>query len=95
MADLMESEPLHVQIGLVDDAMPSSTFQVFVGSSRSVLCVSPFRLGELPNVRNGIATVTASQEAVRMYEDMIGRLWKGALKGKAGALRLRRLVERI
>ncbi|MDG4870431.1 hypothetical protein P8631_20760, partial [Guyparkeria sp. 1SP6A2] len=27
--------------------------------------------GELPNVRNGIATVTASPEAVRMHEDMI------------------------
>lgn len=95
IADLMESEPLHVQIGLVDDAMPSSTFQVFVGPERSVLAVSPFRLGELPNVRNGIATVTASREAVRMYEDMIARLWKGAYKGKAGALRLRRLIERI
>jgi len=95
IADLMESEPLHVQIGLVDEAMPSSTFQVFSSASRSVLAVSPFRLGELPNVRNGIATVTASSEAVRMYEEMITRLWKDAYKGKAGAQRLRRLVERI
>lgn len=95
IADLMESEPLHVQVGVVDDAMPSSTFQLFVGPQRTVLAVSPFRLGELPNVRNGIATVTASKEAVRMYEDMIARLWKGALKGRAGAQRLRRLLERI
>lgn len=95
MADLMESEPLHVQIGLVDDAMPSSTFQIFVGPQRSVLAVSPFRLGDLPNVRNGIATVTASPEAVQMYETMIARLWKSAYKGKAGAQRLRKLVERL
>jgi len=39
--------------------------------------------------------VTASREAVRLYEDMIARLWKGAYKGKAGAQRLRRLIERI
>ncbi|PKO62919.1 MAG: transcriptional regulator [Betaproteobacteria bacterium HGW-Betaproteobacteria-18] len=95
IADLMESEPLHVQIGLVDDAMPASTFQVFSGPKRTVLAVSPFRLGELPNVRNGIATVTASKEAIRMYEDMIKRLWKSAYKGKTGAQRLRKLIERI
>jgi transcriptional regulator with XRE-family HTH domain len=94
IADLMESEPMHVQIGLVDDAMPSSTFQVFQSANRSVLALSPFRLGELPNVRNGIATVTASPEAVRLYEEMIGRLWKAAYKGKAGAERLRELLAR-
>jgi transcriptional regulator with XRE-family HTH domain len=95
IADLMESEPLHVQIGLIDDAMPTVTFQVFSGARHAVLAVSPFRFGELPNVRNGIATVTASPEAVRMYEEMIGRLWKVAYKGKSGAQHLRRLLDRI
>lgn len=95
IADLMESEPLHVQIGLIDDAMPASTFQVYSGTRHAVLVVSPFRFGELPNVRNGIATVTASPEAVRMYEEMIGRLWKTAYKGKSGAQHLRRLLDRI
>lgn len=94
IADLMESEPMHVQIGLVDDPMPSSTFQLFQTANRSVLALSPFRLGELPNVRNGIATVTASPEAVRLYEVMIGRLWKAAYKGKDGAKRLRELTTR-
>jgi transcriptional regulator with XRE-family HTH domain len=95
IADLMESEPIDVQIGLIDDAMPASTFQVFSGRESSVLAVSPFRLGELPNVRNGIATVTASPEAVRMYEAMIAKLWKSAYKGKAGAQHLRKLLERL
>lgn len=95
IADLMESEPMHVRIGLVDDAMPAATFQVVVGSGRSVLAVSPFRFGELPNVRNGIATVTASPEAVKLYEEMIDRLWKAAYKGKAGAAHLRKLLDRI
>jgi len=95
IAEQMESEPLHVQIGLVDDAMPAATFQVFGGARRSVLAVSPFRFGELPNIRNGIATVTASPEAVKLYEEMIARLWKGAYKGQAGAARLRELLGRI
>lgn len=95
IADLMASESLHVQIGLVDDAMPTATFQLFSGPGRAVLAVSPFRLGELPNVRNGVATVTASREAVRMYEDLIERLWRGAYKGSSGAQHLRQLLTRI
>ncbi|MDB5803419.1 MAG: putative transcriptional regulator, family [Betaproteobacteria bacterium] len=95
IAELMESESLQVQIGLVDDAMPAATFQVFGGSRRSTLAVSPFRFGELPNVRNGIATVTASPEAVKLYEEMIARLWKGAYKGQAGAARLREMLARM
>lgn len=95
IAELMESEPLHIQIGVVDDAMPASTFQVFTGNSAPVLAVSPFRFGEMPNVRNGIATVTSSPEAIRMYQDMIDRLWRAADKGKLGARQLRRLLDRI
>ncbi|WPB56676.1 helix-turn-helix domain-containing protein [Xylophilus sp. GOD-11R] len=95
IADVMENEPIDVQIGLVDDAMPASTFQLFSGPSHAVLAVSPFRFGELPNIRNGIATVSASPEAVRMYRDMIDRLWKQAYKGRAGADKLRRLLERM
>lgn len=95
IAELMESEPLHVQIGIIDDGMPASTFQVFSGPRHSVLAVSPFRFAELPNVRNGIATVTSSPEALRMYDEMINRLWKAAYKGKSGAQQLRRLLDRI
>lgn len=95
IATLMASEPMNVQIGLVDDTMPASTFQIATSGARSVLTVSPFRFGELPNVRNGIATFTASGEAVRLYETMVARLWAGAHKGRAGAERLRKLLARM
>lgn len=94
MAELMESEPLHVQIGLVDDSMPASTFQAFTMGRKKALAVSPFRLGELPNVRNGIATVTESPQALRLYENMISKLWRHAYKGKSGARHLRQLLAR-
>ncbi|MCB5362659.1 helix-turn-helix transcriptional regulator [Pusillimonas sp. CC-YST705] len=94
MADLMENEPLNVQIGLIDDVMPSSTFQLFTSGRRKFVAVSPFRLGEIPNVRTGIATVTAAPEALKMYENMIARLWRHAHKGKAGAQLLREMLKR-
>jgi len=90
----MDDEPMYVQIGLVDDAMPATSFQLLFAAGRSLLAVSPFRLGELPNIRNGIAMVTASPEPVKMYDEMIDRLWKTAHKGKAGAAHLRKLLDR-
>ena len=94
IAELMDDEPMYVQIGLVDDAMPATSFQLLFASGTSLLAVSPFRFGELPNIRNGIAMVTASPEPVKMYDEMIDRLWKTAHKGKAGAAHLRKLLDR-
>ena len=94
VARLMREEPIGVQIGLVEDTMPNITFQLFRGESRTVLATSPFRLGEQPNVRVGIATVTAAEEAVTLYENMVADLWKRALKGAAGAALLGKILER-
>ncbi len=95
MADLMASEPINIQIGLIDDTMPNSTFQIFSNANTSVLAVSSFRFGELPNIRNGVASVTASVEAVKHYEAMIYRLWRSADKGKQGAERLRKMLKNL
>ncbi len=94
LAERMENEPMHVQIALVDEAMPTTSFQLLAGTRRTALAVSPFRLGELPNIHNGIATITTSPEPVKRYEEMIDRLWTSAHKGKAGATILRKLLDR-
>ena len=91
IAGLMENGPMHIRIGLIEDAMPAASFQLLYGAQRTVLAVSPFRLGEMPSIRNGIATITAAPEPVRLYEEMTERLWENALKGKTGAAQLRRL----
>jgi transcriptional regulator with XRE-family HTH domain len=94
LARLMESEPFGVQIGLVEDTLPNVTFQLFYSAQDVRLAVSPFRLGELPNVRIGVATVTAAHEAVSLYEILVKDLWARALRGAAGARRLRALKSR-
>ena len=94
IADLMEQEPMHIKIALVEDAMPATAFQLLYLANRTMLTVSPFRLGEMPTIRNGVATVTAAQEPVRLYENMANQLWKAALKGKTGAAQLRKLLKR-
>lgn len=94
VARLMREEPIGVQIGLVEDTMPNITFQLFRSEARTVLAVSPFRLGEQPNVRVGIASVTAAGEAVTLYERMVADLWKRSLKGASGAALLEKILER-
>lgn len=95
IAEYMTNEPLNVRIGIIDDAMPASTFELLSGPEEKAVAVSPFRLGELPNVRNGIATVTRVPEAVDRYENLISRLWRDAYKGEQGAAVLRQMLERI
>lgn len=95
IADLMTNEPLNIRIGIIDDAMPASTFELLSGPDEKAVAVSPFRLGELPNIRNGIATVTRVPEAVDRYEKLISRLWDGAYKGEQGARLLRDMLHQF
>jgi transcriptional regulator with XRE-family HTH domain len=95
IAQLMEQEPVGIQIGLVEGVMPSQTFQIFRRSEGGALVsVSPYRLGELPNILTGVAIVTAAEEAVELHEAMFRQLWSQAVRGSAGALLLRKLIKR-
>lgn len=94
IAQLMEQEPVGIQIGLVEGVMPSQTFQIFRRSEGSLVSVSPYRLGELPNILTGVAIVTAASEAVELHEAMFKQLWDGAVRGSAGAMLLRKLMKR-
>ncbi len=60
IADVMEQEPVGIQIGLVEGVLPSQTFQIFRRPEGALVSVSPYRLGELPNINTGVATVTAA-----------------------------------
>lgn len=95
LADLMEDEPINIQVGLVNESMPNYTFQVMTGINKNVLVKSPFRLGEMPNITNGIGMVTEAPEAVKLHEDLMLKLWKTTYKGKAGAHMLRKLVSNL
>ncbi|WBV42243.1 helix-turn-helix domain-containing protein [Pseudoroseomonas cervicalis] len=88
----LEAPPIGVQIGLLEAVPPSQTFEVLLGGGPDRVAVSPFRLGEYPNVTAGIATLSAEPATVALYRDLAQRLWQGALKGEAAAQRLRALL---
>ncbi|MDB5599820.1 MAG: transcriptional regulator [Xanthobacteraceae bacterium] len=92
-ASVIEEEAIGVQVGLVTDTIPYTGFQIFRQADRKILTMSPFRLGEQPNVRIGIAMITSAPEALSLHEEIVQQLWKGALKGKEAAGYLRALLE--
>jgi len=90
--DILEKEPIGVQIGLVLDNLPRAGFQIFRQPTQKFLTISPFRLGEQPNVRLGVAMITSAPEALTLHERVVADIWAGALRGHAAAEYLRSLL---
>ncbi len=92
---LIESEPMGVQIGLIEETLPNIAFQLFRTPEKTLLGLSPFRLGgELPNIRSGVAMLTADEQPVRLYEAIADDLWRRARKGREAGALLRAVLER-
>ena len=92
LASLIREESIGVQIGLVSDNLPHNGFQIFRQSERSTLTISPFRLGEQPNIRVGVAMATSAPEALSLHQNVVMEAWRTALKGAAAADYLDRLL---
>jgi transcriptional regulator with XRE-family HTH domain len=85
IVSLLREQPIGVQIGIVRESLPATTFQIFRHEGGSVLAISPFRLGEQPNVRLGVALITSAPEAMALHQSIADRLWRRALKGAEAA----------
>jgi transcriptional regulator with XRE-family HTH domain len=91
-AAIAEEESIGVQIGLVTDSLPHIGFHIFRRRSGDVLTISPFRLGERPNIRVGVAMVTSAPEALSLHDDVVKEAWRTAIKGREAAAYLRELL---
>ncbi len=90
---LMADAPIGVQIGIVPETLPHASFQIFRQPDRRILALSPFRLGEQPNIRVGVAMITSAPEALTLHENMAKDLWGLALKGEAAAQFMHQLLQ--
>lgn len=91
-AKVIEEEAIGVQIGVVTESLPHTHFQIFRMADTKMLTVSPFRLGEQPNIRLGVAMITSAPEAITLHEKAVGEMWRSAIKGTAAAAHLRSLL---
>lgn len=93
--DLIEGEPIGIQVGLITGTLPHTSFQIFRKGDAKTLSISPFRLGEQPNVRLGVAMITNTNEAIALHERIVDQMWREAVKGREAAAYLRQLMETV
>lgn len=93
-AAIIQQEPIGVQIGIVPETLPHTGFQIFRQPDRQLLSLSPFRLGEEPNVRVGVAMITSAPEGLALHRRAAEGMWRRALKGQTAADYLRGLIAR-
>jgi transcriptional regulator with XRE-family HTH domain len=92
MAGLMEAEPMGLQFGLLVGAEPSSAFKILRARDRVSLAINPFRTDTHPSAHTGVAMITGADEAVAAHQRVAESTWRDAIKGPAGAGRLRQLI---
>ena len=76
-------------------SLPHNSFQIFKQADRKILSLSPFRLGEQPNIQGGIAMITSAPEAVELHEKTVENMWRRAHKGKNAAKFMRELMKKL
>jgi transcriptional regulator with XRE-family HTH domain len=92
-AKIIEEQPIGTQIGIVTDTLPHSGFHIYRQPDRSVLVLSPFRLGEQPNIQVGVAMITSAPEALSLHQNLVEEVWRRALKGNAATTYLGALLK--
>ena len=90
---LLKEQPIGIQIGVVQDSMPGTSFQILRKGTNAQVATSPFRLGNSANVRIGVATITSAREAIKLHQSVTENLWKHSLKGEAAATALEKLLQ--
>ena len=92
-AEAIEAADMGIQIGIIPETLSHSGFQILRQPDREILVISPFRLGEHPNIRVGVAMITSAPEALMLHRRMVNEMWKRSLKGLEAAQFLRHLLD--
>jgi transcriptional regulator with XRE-family HTH domain len=92
MADLMESEPIGLQFGLMSGAELNGPFMLLRTRERASLAINPFPTDATPNAQSGVAMITSAEDAVMTHQRIAEATWRDAIKGQAAAKQMRALL---
>ncbi len=92
IAALMEAEPMGLQFGVLSDQEPTSNFVILRSRDRANVAINPFLPDSPASQFGGVAMLTAADEAIAAHQRVAEAQWRDALKGAAGAARLREIV---
>lgn len=91
-AALMEAEPMGLQLGMLADAEPTAGFVILRTRDRASVAINPFPPDSALLLPAGVAMLTAADEAISAHQSVADARWREALKGAAGAARLRQIA---
>jgi len=92
VANLMESEPIGLQLGLMAQGEPNGPFTLLRSRERATLAINPFPCDAAPNQQSGVAMITSAEDAVAAHQRVSEIAWREAIKGAAAAERVRGLI---
>lgn len=92
MIDLMESEPIGLQFGLVAGAELNGPFMLMRTRERASLAINPFPTDATPNAQCGVAMITSAEDAVMTHQRIAEATWREAIKGQAAAQQIKALL---
>ena len=92
IADLMDTEPMGLQFGLLASNETASGFSIFRTRDRATLAANPFHPDGLPSAQTGVSMITGADEAIAAHQRVAEAMWRDAVKGPTGAARLREIV---
>lgn len=92
IANLMESEPIGLQLGLMANGEPNGPFTLLRSRERATLAINPFPADAAPGTQSGVAMITGAEDAVAAHQRVSEIAWREAIKGGAAAERVRALV---
>ena len=96
LIELIEDQAYAPTIAITQQAIPSIAFQIFYQQDNALsLAISPFRLGELPNVTTGIASITSSEDAIRRYRHLFDKLWQDSAKDQQAIKLLKATLDKF
>lgn len=95
VADLMESEPLGLQLGIATKEEPNGPFALFRSGERVSLAINPFPADSLPGTQSGVAMITNAEDAVAAHHHISEHVWPEIMKGSAAARKLRDLIAAV
>ncbi len=92
VANLMESEPIGLQLGLMANGEPNGPFTLLRSRERASLAVNPFAADAPPTTQSGVAMITSAEDAVAAHQRVAEITWREAIKGAAAAERVRAMI---
>jgi transcriptional regulator with XRE-family HTH domain len=93
VANLMESEPIGLQLGLMASGEPNGPFTLLRSRERATLAINPFNPDALPATQSGVAMITGAEDAVAAHQRVSESAWREAIKGAAAAERVRAMIQ--